>query len=70
MKKIVKKVQEFPHTTLAVVGILGTAALVQTIRLQVSQLTTYQITRAAEDLGLDKTLLEQIEKHGPYYAGK
>ncbi len=70
MKKIIKKVQEYPHTALAAIAILGTVALVQTAKLQISQMTTYQIERAADDLGLAEIITNQIKAHGPYYKGQ
>jgi uridylate kinase len=67
MKKFADKVKKYPHTTLAVIAVLGAGAIVQTVRLQLSQLTTYQIVCAAEDLGLDQILTDHLMSHEPYH---
>jgi hypothetical protein len=67
MNAVVNLVKKFPHTTLVGIGLLGAALVIQTIRLQLSGLTTHQIIRAAEDLDIDARLIKQMEDHGPYY---
>jgi hypothetical protein len=67
---IVNKVQEYPHVALAAIGVLGVALAVQTVKLQLAELTSHQVMRAADDLGLAEQLIKQMAHHGPYYKGQ